>query len=139
MVGIDLGGRRIGVAVSDPAGRLATPRRVLRRGRRRAGDHRAIAGIVGEVGAVRVVVGLPLTLGGEAGPAARQVMAEVDDLRRHLEVPVEVHDERLTTVAAERSLREIGARPEARRAGIDQVAAAVMLQSWLDRRTREGG
>lgn len=134
VVGIDLGSRRIGVAVSDPGGVLASPRAVLERSTSRSCDHLAIRAVVDEVGAERVVVGLPLSLDGRAGPAARAALEEVDELRAVLTVPVEVHDERLTTVSAERSLRSAGVRHKAGRRVVDKVAAAVLLQSWLDGR-----
>ena len=134
MVGIDLGARRIGVAVSDPSGAIAHPYEVVERQGRAADDHRRLADIVEEVGAERVVVGLPLSLDGTAGPAARAALAEAEDLAQVMAVPVETFDERLTTVAAERSLRALGTKGRARRRVVDKVAAAVMLQSWLDGR-----
>lgn len=134
VVGLDLGSKRIGVALSDLSGTIATPFTVIQRGRRRADDHRAIAAIVSDEEAERVVVGLPLTLAGELGPAARAAVAEVEELATVLSVPVETYDERLTTVAADAAMREFGMRAEARRRVVDKVAAAVMLQSWLDGR-----
>lgn len=130
---MDLGSRRIGVAVSDPSGILASPHSVLERAGGHGADHRAIAGVVEETGADRVVVGLPLSLSGRRGPAAELVLHEVDELRRALPVPVEVHDERLTTVSAHRSLKAVGMKGPARRRTVDKVAATVLLQSWLDR------
>lgn len=131
VVGLDLGSRRIGVALS--AGSLALPHTTIhRRGDRRA-EHRAIAALVAEVGADRVVVGLPLSLDGSMGPAARAAEAEAAELRALLDVPVETYDERLTTVTAHRDLRERGMRAERRRQVVDQVAASVLLQAWLDR------
>jgi putative Holliday junction resolvase len=138
VVGLDLGSRRIGVAVSDPSGVLASPHSVLRRGPDQAADHRALAAIVEEVGAQAVVVGLPLSLDGSKGPAARLVEAELTELGVALGVPVVAHDERFTTVSAERMLRGAGMRAPGRRAVVDGVAAAVLLQSWLDGRARSG-
>ncbi len=134
VLGLDLGARRIGVAVSDPSGTIASPYAVLERSGDASGDHRRVAGMVSEVGAERVVVGLPLALSGQARRAAREAMAEVEVMAEALDVPVEVHDERLTTVSAERSMRALGVKGRARRQTVDQVAAAVMLQSWLDGR-----
>jgi putative Holliday junction resolvase len=134
VLALDLGTKRIGVAVSDPGQVLASPHTVLARARRRADDHRAIAAVVEEVGAERVVVGLPLALDGSTGPAAQAALAEVDELAAALPVPVETWDERLTTVAADRSMQARGMKAPARRKVVDQVAAAVLLQSWLDRR-----
>ena len=134
VLGLDLGTKRVGVAVSDPRGIVATPYTVLHRGRRRADDHRAVAAVVEELQADRVVVGLPLSLDGGTGPAARSALDEAEQLRKVLDVPVELHDERLTTVSAGRSLSAMDMKPGARRRVVDQVAAAVLLQSWLDGR-----
>ena len=131
VLGLDLGTRRVGVAVS--AGNLATPYSVLERSEDRATDHAAIAALVDELGAERVVVGLPLSLDGKMGPAARAAADEAEVLGDVLGVPVETYDERLTTVTADRSLSSLGLSGQARRRVVDKVAAAVMLQAWLDR------
>ena len=133
-LGLDLGSRRIGVAVSDGDGRVATPVATLQRARDRAADHRAIAQLIDEWEAEIVVLGLPLSLDGSTGPAARQVLDEIAELTRTLGVPVETVDERFTTVTAEQQLRESGVTGRERAKVIDQVAAAVLLQAWLDRR-----
>ena len=83
-----------------------------------------------------VVVGLPLSLDGTRGPAAQAAALEIAELTEVLPVPVETYDERLTTVTADRSLSQQGLRGPARRRVVDKVAAAVMLQAWLDRRNR---
>ncbi|HUR23403.1 MAG TPA: Holliday junction resolvase RuvX [Acidimicrobiales bacterium] len=132
-VGIDLGARRIGVAVSDPSGTVATAREVLQRSGDPAGDHRRIAEIVAEVGAGVVVIGLPLSLNGRMGPAARAVATEAEAIAGVVGVPVVTQDERLSTVSAERSLSTLALKAPARRQVVDMVAAAVILQSWLDR------
>ncbi|HEV2758417.1 MAG TPA: Holliday junction resolvase RuvX [Acidimicrobiales bacterium] len=142
-VALDLGTRRIGVAVSDAGGIMATPYSVIQRSGDVSADRAKVAEIVHEVGAGLVVVGLPLSLDGSEGPAARAALEEADALRQVLDVPVECHDERLTSVTANRSLTEAGVtgrkRRRAREAGaVDQAAAAVLLQSWLDTR-RSGG
>jgi putative Holliday junction resolvase len=131
-LGLDLGARRIGVALCDSAGTLATPYEVVQRSGDRRRDHRRIAELVDEAGAEVVVVGLPLSLDGSAGPAAQGVEAEVVELREHLLVPVELWDERLSTVEATRRLQSAGVSGRKRRHVIDQVAATVILQSWLD-------
>ncbi|MGH9069549.1 MAG: Holliday junction resolvase RuvX, partial [Acidimicrobiales bacterium] len=195
-LGVDLGTRRIGVAVSDTGGALATPRAVVERSGRLADDHAALAALAAEVGAEVVVVGLPLSLDGRVGPAARAVLDEIKVLGQATDLPVETQDERLTTVTAGRALagdrvrtgepanagRRAGAtetgrgdgdnaagrrsgqrstgRGDGDRAGrrrsskggrhadwgrstraqrplIDQAAAAVLLQAWLD--ARRGG
>jgi putative Holliday junction resolvase len=134
VVGIDLGGRRIGVAVSDRSGTIASPHSVVLRTGSHAADHRALAAIVAEYEAERLVVGLPLSMDGSIGPAARAALDEVDELAQALPVPVETVDERLTTVSAERSLRLGKVKGQARRAVVDKVAAAILLQAWLDGR-----
>jgi putative Holliday junction resolvase len=132
-IGLDLGAKRIGVAVSDSGRTVATPIEVLTRSRDMARDRVHIAAIVLEWEATTVVVGLPLSLSGQVGPAAKAALAEVEALRATLGVPVETYDERLSTVTAERSLMEQSLRAPARRRVVDKVAAAVMLQAWLDR------
>ena len=142
VVGIDLGERRVGVAVSDSDGTLASPYVVIERSGDAGRDHAEIARIVTEVGASTVVVGLPISLDGTVGPAAEAARTEADRLAGALGVPVETHDERLTSVSAGRSLARSGlrrgARREARRTSVDKVAAAIMLQSWLDSHVRRG-
>jgi putative Holliday junction resolvase len=133
VIGLDLGSKRIGVAVSDRSGTIATPLAVLQRRGNHAADHRAIAALVAEEEAERLVVGLPLGLDGGVGPAARSALAEAEELATVVTVPVETFDERLTTVSADRALIEAGLRAPARRTVVDKVAAAVMLQAWLDR------
>lgn len=136
VVGLDLGKRRIGVAVSDRSGTIASPHSVITRARHRAEDHRRIVELVAEVEAEGVVVGLPLSLDGGTGPAARDALREIEELRGVLAVPVESYDERFTTVTAEAALGAQGITGQARRKVVDQVAAAVLLQAWLDGRTR---
>lgn len=131
-LGLDLGSKRIGVAVSDSDGTLAMPIEVLRRCGDRGREHREIAGLVVEWEAEIVVVGLPYNMDGSAGPQAKKYLAEAKALGDTLDVPVVPYDERLTTVTAERSLMEQQMKADARRRVVDKVAAAVMLQAWLD-------
>ncbi|MXW58751.1 MAG: Holliday junction resolvase RuvX [Acidimicrobiia bacterium] len=131
-LGIDLGERRIGVAVSDSGGRVATPLTVIKRSGSRHQDHREIAELVEEYEAGVVVVGLPLSLDGGTGPAAIGAQDEAQQLESAVKVPVLTHDERLTTVIAEQSLAESGLSGKARRRRVDMVAASVILQGWLD-------
>jgi putative Holliday junction resolvase len=132
VVGIDLGAKRIGVAISDGARTVATPIEVVARAKDPAVHRRKLAAIVAEWEATAVVVGLPLSLSGAAGPAAEAALVEVEALRAVLGVPVHVHDERLSTVTAERSLAAQGLDARARREVVDKVAAAVVLQAWLE-------
>jgi putative Holliday junction resolvase len=129
---LDLGTRRIGVAASDAGGVLASPRTTVDRSGDRRRDHRRIAELVAEEDAGVVVVGLPRSLDGSEGPAARLVRAELDELAAVLAVPVVAHDERFTTVTAHEQLRAAGLGGRRRRTVVDQQAAAVLLQSWLD-------
>ncbi|BBY16328.1 Holliday junction resolvase RuvX [Mycolicibacterium litorale] len=133
-IGIDVGSVRIGVATSDPDGVLATPVETVRR--ERSDRHvRRLAQLVSELEAVEVVVGLPRTLADRTGPAARDAIDVAEALAEKIApIPVRMADERLTTVSAQRSLREAGVRAKGQRAMIDQVAAVGILQSWLDQR-----
>jgi putative Holliday junction resolvase len=137
-VGLDLGERRIGVAVSDRAGALAMPVGMFERSGDQGRDHADLACRVAELGAEVVVVGLPLSLDGTRGPAALAAEEEAALLRALLPVPVELQDERLSTVTASRALRRAGRAARRQRPVVDQAAAAVMLQAWLDRRRGDG-
>jgi putative Holliday junction resolvase len=132
-MGIDLGSRRIGVAVSDSDGRVATPLTVVERHRDRQRVHRTIAELAREWEVDQVVVGLPIDLSGQVGPAASAVLEECDLLAAAVGVPVVTHDERMTTRIADRALRERGDLDgRDRRKVVDMVAASVILQDWLD-------
>jgi putative Holliday junction resolvase len=133
-LGIDVGSVRIGVATSDPDGILATPVETVRRDR--SDKHlRRLKELITELNAVEVVVGLPRTLADRTGPAAQDAIALADVLAERISpTPVRLADERLTTVSAQRSLREAGVRAKGQRAMIDQAAAVAILQSWLDQR-----
>lgn len=133
-LGVDVGTVRIGVAVSDPDGILATPVETVRR--ERGGSHlRRLVSLVAEMEVVEVVVGLPRTLGDRAGSSAHDAVAVAEALAARISpVPVRLADERLTTVSAARSLREAGMRAREQRGLIDQAAAVAILQGWLDQR-----
>ena len=135
VIALDLGEKRIGMAVCDPDGVLASPYSTIERSGDVAVDHREVFAAVADLGAVRVVVGLPLSMSGDRGPRAVATEKEVEKLRKALPVPVDLIDERLTTVTAARSLQAAGLNSRKQRKGgrIDQEAAAVLLQSWLDR------
>ena len=132
-LGLDVGDRRIGVAVSDPGGTLATPHGVIHR-RSKAEDFASVARLVQSVAAARVVVGLPLSLDGGMGPQARRVARYAKSLARELSVPVELVDERYSTTTADALLAEAGRK---RHVPIDAAAAAVILQEYLDRQPRQ--
>ncbi|HEX2283538.1 MAG TPA: Holliday junction resolvase RuvX [Mycobacterium sp.] len=133
-LGVDVGSVRIGVATSDPDGVLATPVETVRRDR--TDKHlRRLAQLVNELEAVEVVVGLPRTLADRSGSAAQDAIELADKLARRISpTPVRLADERLTTVVAQRSLREAGVRVKGQRSMIDQAAAVGILQNWLDQR-----
>jgi putative Holliday junction resolvase len=133
LIGLDVGEARIGVAVSDPTGTLASAREVLAR-RPEALALQAIARLVEEEEAGAIIVGLPRSLSGELHGQAALVQEFADKLRQAVQVPVEFWDERLSTVAAEREMRAAGTKRERRKAMIDAVAAAIILQSYLDAR-----
>jgi putative Holliday junction resolvase len=136
-LGVDLGSKRIGIAVSDRSGTIATPLTVVQRSGSKKIDHQRIADLVAEEEAELVVVGLPLNMDGSSGPAATAAIAEAKALATVVSVPVQTFDERRTTVAADAVLMEFKMRAQARRRVIDKVAAAVMLQYWLDARNTE--
>ncbi len=138
VLGIDLGTKRIGIAASDRSGTIASPLTVLQRCGSQGGDHRNIAKIVIEEEAVAIVVGLPLNMDGSEGKAAISARAEVERMATVVGVPVYVHDERLTTVAADRVMMEQNMNAQARRKVVDKWAAAVILQAWLDSREARG-
>lgn len=132
-LGLDIGEKRIGVAVSDPSGRVATPVTVLD-AKRLASDLAPLQRLVDDYEAQRIVVGLPLTMSGDEGPQAAEVRRYAEALSERLGIPVAYHDERLSSSAAERSMREAGTRSRERRGSVDMVAAALVLQGYLDAR-----
>ena len=138
VLGLDAGSRRIGVALSDPLGLTAQPVATVDRG----GDEETLERIRVALGGAEVdlaVVGLPLRLDGSEGGAARDARRLGDLVARGLGVRVELWDERMTTAEAERLLVEAGVRRERRKRARDRVAAAIMLQSYLDARCHDDG
>ncbi len=130
ILGLDIGTVRIGVALSDPLGLTAQPLEVILR--KKTDPVARVAALVTEHEVERIVVGYPLQLDGQPGLAVRAVDAFIAELEKAVSAPVERWDERLTTAAAERSMIEGGARRERRRESIDKIAAALLLQSYLD-------
>lgn len=131
VMALDVGGRRIGVALSDTMRVLASPLTTLR-AEPRARVLAELAKLVRDYEVSVVVVGLPLTLSGEIGPQAKLVQLFAEELERAIDMPVRLFDERLTTVAAERMMLDLGLKPEQRKARIDEVAASIILQDFLD-------
>jgi putative Holliday junction resolvase len=137
-LGIDPGTKRIGLAVSDRSGTIASPLLVLQRSRSRTHDLAELARVAREEEVDVIVMGLPLNMDGSEGPSAKAAIAEARRLATLVDVPIELHDERLTTVSADRSMLAAGLDAVERRSRVDKVAAAIMLQSWLDRRAAQG-
>ncbi len=141
-IGIDVGTVRIGVARSDPDGILATPVATVARAAstepdRTPSDMSEISGLVKELEAVEVIIGIPVSLSGSEQHAAAVTRQYADRLATLLEpVPVRFVDERMSTVVATRRLRERGVRGRRQRAVVDQAAAVEILQSWLDTQRR---
>ncbi len=135
VLGLDFGERRIGVAVSDALGVMAQAAAVIER-RSLPEDVRRIGEIAKRRGVGKIVLGLPLNMDGSAGPQARRVRRFAGRLRRELGLEVELWDERLSTVEAERALLEADESRAARREARDAVAAAVVLQSYLEAQRR---
>jgi putative Holliday junction resolvase len=131
VLGLDLGQARIGVAVSDPERRIAVPVGTVRTGAPQ--DVKAIAALVREHDAATIVVGHPLSLSGRPTEASTQAETFAGTLEAALGVPVVLQDERLSTVQAERELGAAGVKGPSRRAVVDQTAATIILQAWLDR------
>lgn len=139
-LGVDYGERRVGVAVSDPTGTLATPLPTLRRRRGKRPPLAALEGIGREHGVKAVVFGLPLELDGTESEWTREVRRVAEALGERLEVPVHFVDERLTSVRAEEAVRRSGL-PRSKREDkerVDRAAAVLILQTWLDRREPSG-
>lgn len=132
-LGVDVGSVRIGVAASDPNGVLAYPVTTLRRDPDGGHDLDELAALVREKEAVLVVVGLPRSLSGRDGPAVRTAETFADALAERIEpVPVRLVDERFTTLMASRTLSRQGVRGRRQRAVVDQAAAVLILQGFLD-------
>jgi putative Holliday junction resolvase len=132
VLALDVGGRRVGVALSDSTRVLASPYTTLRAEPRK----RLISEIVkllADYEVSEVVVGLPLTLSGEIGPQAKLIQEFVEQLRAVITQPIHMVDERLTTVAADRMMQELGIRADRRKERIDEVAASIILQDFLDK------
>ena len=142
-LGVDVGKVRVGVAVSDPDGILATPLVTVPRDMDAApdavpSDIAELVRLVGEHEAVQIVVGLPVRLNGAEGPAAIDIRAYAGRLAAAVgEVPIALADERMSTVVATRRLAERGVRGKRQRAVVDQAAAVEILQSWLDAQRRQ--
>jgi putative Holliday junction resolvase len=134
-LGVDPGSVRIGVAVSDEDGMLASPLATV--DARKPDAAREVADHARREDAKEIVIGLPLTLAGKEGDAARRARALAKAIAKHTDVPLVMWDERLTTAEATRALAASEVRGKKRRAMVDRVAATVLLQSYLDARARK--
>lgn len=135
VLAVDYGKKRIGIAVSDADGRIAFPVDTVAAGSSLAASVEAVARHVDRERVAQVIVGLPLAMDGSPGPAARHCQRFADALAARVAVPVRTWDERFSTRQAERSLLEADVRRERRKEVIDQVAATLILQSFLDANT----
>lgn len=131
VLALDVGEKRIGIAISDASASLAAPLTTIQ-ARPQSQALQKIIALAREHQAREIVVGLPLTLRGEIGPQATTINAFADELREAFDGQIHLFDERLTTAAADQMLRDLGMKPEKRKAQIDQVAASIILQDFLD-------
>jgi len=130
-LGLDIGDKRIGVALSDPQGILASPFTIIHC-RDETADIEAIINIIRQNQVKQIIVGLPRSMNGSLGKQAEKVEAFTQKLRKHTEVPVELRDERLSTVSARRLMQATTSKKKQQKAQDDAIAAAIILQSYLD-------
>ena len=128
---MDIGDKRIGVALSDPQGILASPLTIIDRRDERL-DIETITSIVNQHQVKQIIVGLPRSMDGSIGKQAEKVQTFTQTLCQHTEVPVEFRDERLSTVSAKHLLQAIGSKKTRKKVRHDAVAAALILQGYLD-------
>jgi putative Holliday junction resolvase len=131
-MGLDVGTKRIGVALSDPCGWIAQGLEIVRRGGTPGAEMDRLKEIAASYGVEQVIIGLPRNMDGSLGPQAEVIRVFADELAAALNLPVEFWDERLTTVAAEKLLLQADLSRSRRRRVIDKIAAAIMLQNYLD-------
>ncbi len=132
VIGVDLGSKRIGIALSNSDLTVATPYDVIQRAKKADKDHIAILKIAHEWEAKKIIVGLPISLDGTLGASARSVISEIEKLKTITDIPIETHDERFTTVTAEQILLQQNVKGDKRKSVVDKVAAAIILQGWID-------
>jgi putative Holliday junction resolvase len=135
ILGLDVGSRRIGMAVSDPLGITAQGIETLQRRNKRT-DLAALQSVIREYGVVEIVVGLPLRMSGAEGIQSEKMQVFAEDLRKRSGLPVHLWDERLTSAEANRLLRETDLSIEKRGKAVDRMAAILILQGWMEHRTR---
>ena len=132
IMGLDVGDKTIGVALSDPMGWTAQGLEVIRRKNDIQEDFQRLLEIIREYGVESILVGLPKNLNGTIGPQGEKVQAFVEQLKKEINLPVKTWDERLSTVAAEKVLLQADVSRSKRKKVIDKMAAAVILQGYLD-------
>ncbi|MDO7788703.1 Holliday junction resolvase RuvX [Desulforamulus aquiferis] len=132
IMGLDVGDKTIGVAISDPLGWTAQSIEVIRRKDNIDQDLSRLGELVKEYSVERFLVGMPKNMNGTIGPQGEKVMEFIEQLKRKIDLPVKIWDERLSTVAAERTLLEADVSRSKRKKVIDKMAAAVILQGYLD-------
>ena len=138
VLAIDYGERRVGLAVSDPSYGFVRGLPTIDRRDLTASLLEAIAGIVGDEAIDRIVIGIPYTLKGTEGPAAREVRSFAGELAHRIDLPIDEWDERLTSEAARRALREAGHDERAVRSKVDQLSAVLMLEGYLRLQAHRG-
>jgi len=139
VLGIDIGSKKIGIAISNQEMTLATPLTVVHRSSQTREDHETIKGIAHEWEVELLVVGMPLSLDGSLGAAAENVLQEITHLERNTGIPVDTFDERFTTTTAKQILHDQGVSEKEQKNIIDQVAASIILQAWLDHKISASG
>ena len=137
VLGIDLGTKRIGIALSNSERTVATPYSVITRSGDARRDHNQIIAIANEWEITTLVFGLPISLDGTLGPAAQKTKDEIDELKKLTHLEIKTFDERFTTVTAEQVLKDQNVSVIKRRRLVDQVAASIILQAWLDAQLNE--
>jgi putative holliday junction resolvase len=138
VLGLDVGSRRIGIAVSDALGVTAQGLETLQRRNKRA-DFAGLEKIIAEYGIKEIVVGLPLRMNGEEGTQSLRMQEFAEELRKRFRVPVHLWDERLTSAEANRLLRETDLSIEKRAKAVDRMAAVLILQGWMENRVSTAG
>jgi len=133
ILGLDVGSRRIGIAVSDPLGITAQGLETLQRRNKRA-DLAALERVIREYAVREIVVGLPLRMSGDAGTQSEKMLVFAEDLRKRFRLPVHLWDERLTSAEANRLLRETDLSIEKRGKAVDRMAAILILQAWMEKK-----
>lgn len=131
VLGLDVGSRRIGIAVSDPLGITAQGLDTLQR-RNKRHDLAALERVIGDYQVREIVVGLPLRMSGAEGTQSEKMQAFAEDLRKRFRLPVHLWDERLTSAEANRLLRETDLSIEKRAKAVDRMAAILILQGWME-------